>query len=93
MQIEGKSALVTGGVSGLGLATVRSLVADGARVVAVDLPSADHSALHELGGAVRFAAADVTAYSKVTGPKRCLVHDMQRLTPTDVASLSRSEKP
>jgi len=60
MQIEGKSALVTGGVSGLGLATVRRLVADGARVVAVDLPSADHSALHELGGAVRFAAADVT---------------------------------
>jgi hypothetical protein len=39
------------------------------------------------------AAAEVTAYSKVTGARRCLVHDMQRLTPTEVASLGRSEKP
>lgn len=60
MQIQGKSALVTGGASGLGLATVRRLAADGARVVAVDLPTADTSALAELGESVRFAAADVT---------------------------------
>jgi hypothetical protein len=39
------------------------------------------------------AAAEVTAYSKATGPRRCLVHDMQRLTPTEVASLSKAEKP
>ncbi|MDB5453909.1 MAG: hypothetical protein JWO33_2487 [Caulobacteraceae bacterium] len=39
------------------------------------------------------AAAEVTAYSKVTGPKRCLVRDMQRLTSAEVASLSKSEKP
>jgi NAD(P)-dependent dehydrogenase (short-subunit alcohol dehydrogenase family) len=39
MQIEGKLALVTGGASGLGLATTRALAAAGARVVIVDLPT------------------------------------------------------
>jgi NAD(P)-dependent dehydrogenase (short-subunit alcohol dehydrogenase family) len=60
MQIQGKTALVTGGASGLGLATVRRLVSAGARVVAIDLPGADEGALKELGEAVVFAAADVT---------------------------------
>jgi len=60
MQVQGKTALVTGGASGLGLATVRRLVADGARVVAVDLPTADRTSLAELGHAVRFVPADVT---------------------------------
>jgi hypothetical protein len=39
------------------------------------------------------ANAEVLAISKVTGPRRCLVHDVQKLTPTEVASLSRKEKP
>ena len=60
MNIKGKTALVTGGASGLGLATVRRLAAEGARVVAVDLPRADTTALSELGDGVRFEAADVT---------------------------------
>ena len=60
MDLNGKSALVTGGASGLGLATVRRLAASGARVVAVDLPHADTTALDALGDAVTFAAADVT---------------------------------
>ena len=37
MQLENTSALVTGGASGLGEATVRALAARGARVVVVDL--------------------------------------------------------
>jgi NAD(P)-dependent dehydrogenase (short-subunit alcohol dehydrogenase family) len=65
VQIKGKSALVTGGASGLGLATVCRLVADGARVVAVDLPGADETALKEVGDAVRFVPADVTDESAV----------------------------
>lgn len=61
MQINDKTvALVTGGASGLGEATVRRLHADGARVVVVDLPgSAGTELVAELGDAVRFAPADV----------------------------------
>ena len=58
--LTGKIAIVTGGASGLGLATVRRLASEGARVVAIDLPSADQVALKELGDAVVFAPADVT---------------------------------
>jgi hypothetical protein len=39
------------------------------------------------------ANAEVLAISKVTGPRRCLVRDVHKLTPTEVASLSRKEKP
>jgi NAD(P)-dependent dehydrogenase (short-subunit alcohol dehydrogenase family) len=60
MDVRGKQALVTGGASGLGLATVETLVAAGARVVALDLPTADRSRLDALGDAVRFVGADVT---------------------------------
>ncbi|RMI31339.1 3-hydroxyacyl-CoA dehydrogenase [Nocardia stercoris] len=60
MQLHGKTALVTGGASGLGLATVARLAAEGAEVVALDLPGADRTALESLGTAVRFAGADVT---------------------------------
>ncbi len=53
-------ALVTGGASGLGGATVRRLVADGAKAVIVDLPGSTGEQLAaELGEGVRFASADV----------------------------------
>jgi len=52
--------LVTGGASGLGAATVRRVVAQGASTLIVDLPSSSGSELGaELGDRVRFAAADV----------------------------------
>ncbi|WP_432970078.1 3-hydroxyacyl-CoA dehydrogenase [Dactylosporangium sp. CA-233914] len=60
MQIAGRTALVTGGASGLGLATVRRLVDEGARVVALDLPTASQEGLADLGDAVAFVGADVT---------------------------------
>jgi NAD(P)-dependent dehydrogenase (short-subunit alcohol dehydrogenase family) len=60
-------ALVTGGASGLGLATVRRLVADGARVVVVDLPSSDGKAVAAgLDGRAVFAPADVTDEAQIT---------------------------
>jgi NAD(P)-dependent dehydrogenase (short-subunit alcohol dehydrogenase family) len=60
MQIQGKTAIVTGGASGLGLATVRRLASEGARVYAIDLPTADQRGLKEIGEGVEFAPADVT---------------------------------
>jgi NAD(P)-dependent dehydrogenase (short-subunit alcohol dehydrogenase family) len=52
--------LVTGGASGLGAATLRRVVAQGASAVIVDLPSSSGSELAaELGARVLFAAADV----------------------------------
>lgn len=59
MQLSGASALVTGGASGLGLATVRRLTAAGASVTIVDLPGSDGEAIAAAEGAF-FAPADVT---------------------------------
>jgi NAD(P)-dependent dehydrogenase (short-subunit alcohol dehydrogenase family) len=61
MRIEGSSALVAGGASGLGAATTRRLHDAGARVVIADLNAEKGEALaDELGERATFAAADVT---------------------------------
>ncbi len=61
MQINGSGALVAGGASGLGEATVRRLHADGAHVLIADLNEERGTALAaELGERVRFATVDVT---------------------------------
>ncbi len=66
MRIEGASAVVTGGASGLGEATVRRLVAAGAKVVVLDRDEERGAALvRELGAATRFAKTDVTSESDV----------------------------
>lgn len=82
MDIAGAAALVTGGASGLGLATARRLAAAGATVTIVDLPTSDGAAIAaELDG--RFAPADVTdpeqiaaavALAAETGPLRVVVN-------------------
>jgi NAD(P)-dependent dehydrogenase (short-subunit alcohol dehydrogenase family) len=66
MKLEGSVALVTGGASGLGEATVRRLVAAGARALIVDQNADKGRALAaELGDAARFAQADVTNAEQV----------------------------
>ncbi|MBX6388136.1 MAG: SDR family NAD(P)-dependent oxidoreductase [Frankia sp.] len=66
MEISGKSALVTGGASGLGLATVRRLNAEGAHVVIVDLPGSNGKAIaDQLGAGATFVPADVTDAEQV----------------------------
>ena len=59
-------ALVTGGASGLGGATVRRLHADGARVVIVDLESSPGASVaDELGERASFVPADVRDEAQV----------------------------
>jgi 3-hydroxyacyl-CoA dehydrogenase / 3-hydroxy-2-methylbutyryl-CoA dehydrogenase len=61
MEVEGTSALVAGGASGLGAATARRLHAAGARVVIADLNAEPGGALaSELGEGAKFVEADVT---------------------------------
>jgi NAD(P)-dependent dehydrogenase (short-subunit alcohol dehydrogenase family) len=61
VQLDGAVALVTGGASGLGLATATELTAAGAVVVVCDLPSsAGAQAAGQLGRDALFVPTDVT---------------------------------
>ncbi len=62
MQIAGSGALVTGGASGLGEATTKLLVEQGARVTIFDMNAAKGEALAAtLGNGTQFVAGDVTS--------------------------------
>jgi NAD(P)-dependent dehydrogenase (short-subunit alcohol dehydrogenase family) len=66
MQLDGSVALVTGGASGLGEATVREFVGAGGRAVIVDRPQSEGEALAQaLGRGALFAPADVTSADEV----------------------------
>lgn len=67
MDISNTVALVTGGASGLGLATTEALVEAGASVVIIDLPgSPGEEVAQRLGDAVRFSPGDVRDEDAVT---------------------------
>jgi NAD(P)-dependent dehydrogenase (short-subunit alcohol dehydrogenase family) len=63
MQISDTSAIVTGGASGLGGATAAALAAGGARVFALDLPTAIEAAPKVDG--ITYVATDVTEPEQV----------------------------
>src|SRR4051812_29530875 len=98
MKIEGSVALVTGAASGLGRATTEGLLAAGARVVLIDLPSSDGAAVAEsLGEAATFAPADVAdvdavgqavATAVAQGPLRIAVNCAGIVTPGKVLGRS-----
>lgn len=69
MRLENMAAVVTGGASGLGLATARRLIQRGVAVVLADLnEEVGATAARELGGGARFIRADV-----------CSTEDMERV--------------
>jgi NAD(P)-dependent dehydrogenase (short-subunit alcohol dehydrogenase family) len=66
VQLDGAVALITGGASGLGLATARKLTDEGAAVVLIDLPSSHgEQVAAELGEKARFSPGDVTSEDDV----------------------------
>jgi NAD(P)-dependent dehydrogenase (short-subunit alcohol dehydrogenase family) len=84
MRLEGTSTLVTGGASGLGLATASRLIERGAHVVLLDLPSSPGpDVAKELGDRASFVAGDILDEEQVgaaldaaqhNGPLRGVVH-------------------
>jgi NAD(P)-dependent dehydrogenase (short-subunit alcohol dehydrogenase family) len=84
MRLEGISAVVTGGASGLGLATTRHLLERGVSVTVADLPSSPGKQVaEELGDAARFVETDITDPDSVASlfegvgegaPLRAVVH-------------------
>jgi len=81
VEIKDAAAVVTGGASGLGLATAKRLLDAGAQVVVLDLRGED--TVRELGDRARFAQADVTDEAAVAraldvaeamGPLRIVVN-------------------
>jgi NAD(P)-dependent dehydrogenase (short-subunit alcohol dehydrogenase family) len=60
-RLDGKVAVITGGVSGIGLAAVELFVAEGAKVVAADIQDEKGAMLEQrFPGRVRYAHCDVT---------------------------------
>ncbi|MDF3625887.1 SDR family oxidoreductase [Brytella acorum] len=60
MRLSGKTALITGGTSGIGLATAKRFIAEGARVAVTGRDETRFADVHaELGGEALVLAADV----------------------------------
>jgi NAD(P)-dependent dehydrogenase (short-subunit alcohol dehydrogenase family) len=65
-RLKDKVAVVTGGCSGIGLATVERFVAEGARVLVADIQAAAGAdAARRFGASVRFQHCDVTHESDI----------------------------
>lgn len=79
-RLEGKVAIITGGASGMGEATARLFVEEGARVVIGDLQQEKGEAVAaSLEGACIFKAADVSASEDVRALVRTAVDNFGKL--------------
>lgn len=98
-RLEGKVAVITGGTSGIGEATVRLFVQEGARVVLSGRSrEAGMAIAEELGGAARFVQADVTKEEDIQrtiaaavsafGRLDCLFNNAGGPTPGEIESVT-----
>ena len=77
MQLNEVKALITGGVSGLGLAVARKVVANGGQAVLLDINDEAGAAVEsELGGAVSYIRTDVTSEQGVIDAIKLAVDHM-----------------
>jgi NAD(P)-dependent dehydrogenase (short-subunit alcohol dehydrogenase family) len=91
MKLNDIAVLLTGGASGLGLATAQRLAEAGAEILVVDLPSSNGvEAVANLGPTAQFVSADVTdekqledalSTARLTKPLRAVVHTAGRGRP------------
>src|SRR4029450_4522638 len=79
--LTGRVALVTGGASGIGLATVRELAGRGVRVVLADVSERTEEAARDVGGDVLAARVDVTSAAEVGA---CFARAAQEFGPVDL---------
>lgn len=79
-RLDGRVAVVTGGASGIGEATVHRFVEEGARVVVADLQrEAGEALVAAIGPSARFARVDVTVEDDVAGAVDLAVSEFGRL--------------
>ncbi len=77
MQLNNVKALITGGVSGLGLAVARKVIASGGQAVLLDINDEAGAAVEaELGGAASYIRTDVTSEQGVQDSVKLAVEHM-----------------
>ncbi len=84
MRLNGKVALITGGSSGIGLATVRKFVREGARVMIADIDAARAQSVAdeisaETPGAVAAIGADVSVFADIEAAVQAAVDTFGKL--------------
>lgn len=79
-RMEGRVAVITGGASGIGAATVRKFVSEGAKVVIADMQDEMGQAVaEEMGGPAWFQHTDVTQEEQVKAAVDAAVSQFGRL--------------
>jgi 3-oxoacyl-[acyl-carrier protein] reductase len=80
MRLKDKIALITGGAAGIGYATTRRFVEEGARVVICDVnQKAGEDAVRDLGTEVEFFRVDVTDRASVDGWVESVLEKYERV--------------
>ena len=79
-RLEGRTAIITGGASGIGAASARLFASEGARVLIADMQQERGEALaKEIGSDAAFCKVDVTRESDVRGVVEVAVKRWGRL--------------